>query len=222
MRYRRQTCPTDERWCWFEGINAKELAAAQHTEDETSHAPTHIAPTESLLLGADGKPKPARRSLRYFVSWAHKDKKIAAEFLDYLYAHLANSALCKFDLWLDIDALQLGELWERRINAGLNVCDFGLLLVSPNFLSSPYIQKVELPAFVSADGVVDGRRRAHPVVIEKIPFDGSYNLRGLQHTQLFLDMDGKSFAERSTGAPRKKFVDQFFARLNRALATQLN
>ncbi|EFC78993.1 toll/interleukin-1 receptor domain-containing protein [Parafrankia sp. EUN1f] len=122
-----------------------------------------------------------------FVSWAHDD---GAE-KEALMARLAFGALSGVRLtwWEDSDLL-LGADWNEEIQNRLAACDYGLLLVSPSFLASSYIRNVELPSLLGP-----GRGRALPVMLKKVPLDGSFDLRGLATRQIFTGAGGRAFTQ---------------------------
>lgn len=137
---------------------------------------------------------------RYFVSYAHADRDDVGRFLDLFRPQLATSARYRYERWMDTDILP-GEDWDSKIKTALKDCDFGILLVSPNFLSSQYITEVELVALLAKSMVV-------PVALHPILFDGTMNLKGLGERQMYHDPRGRSFGQcRDKGARRAFALD---------------
>lgn len=79
-----------------------------------------------------------KRTVRYFVSYAHADGKLAAQLEQELQKQLGACKHYHFERWSDHKIL-VGEKWHDEIQKALVECDFGLLLVSPSFLGSKYI-----------------------------------------------------------------------------------
>jgi serine/threonine protein kinase len=81
-----------------------------------------------------------------FISYAHKDKSWVDAFNQHL-APAESKGLLR--VWSDarIDA---GESWRAEIGAALARSRIGLLLVSPAFIASSFIQKEELRALLAA------------------------------------------------------------------------
>ena len=79
-----------------------------------------------------------------FVSYSHADKA----WLDRLRIHLA-PYLRGEELFLwDDSKIQPGSNWETEIRRALARARIAVLLVSPTFLASEYVSKVELPAIL--------------------------------------------------------------------------
>jgi hypothetical protein len=158
----------------------------------------------------------SRPTVRYFVSYAHNDKELAADLLRRLKPRLKTRTAYEFQDWQDSD-IPLGSDWHEQIQQAVRECDFGLLLVSPDFLASSYISKNELPHFVLPDGKMpETVKRVVPVALKAV-LDDSVDLRGLQQRQIFLDSGGKAYAERARR--RDAFVDELVAKIIQLLQT---
>jgi uncharacterized protein YjbI with pentapeptide repeats len=139
---------------------------------------------------------PAKPLVRYFVSYAHEDEALAGDLLRRLCHCLGAAADYRFSRWQDRDII-LGADWHEAIQHAIRECDFGLLLVNSAFLASDYIRNEELPHYVVPDGVtLSPGKRAAPVALQRVAFDKTMDLRGLEHRQIFLDSDRKAYAER--------------------------
>jgi hypothetical protein len=118
-----------------------------------------------------------KKTVRYFVSYAHDDGALPGHLLRELAKHLRACADFEFQRWHDTDLL-LGEKWHEEILRAITDCDFGLLLVSPSFLGSKYIGEHELPPFLN------GGKLCLPVAL--CPLDlGIHDMRGLEDFQIF-------------------------------------
>jgi len=114
--------------------------------------------------------------------------------------------------------IPVGTAWREEIDAALDHCDFGLLLLSSGFLASRSISNQELPHFLGPDP--DGSIRIHkpivPVGLKFVPLDGSADLKGLDQTQIFRDSQDHWFNQ-TRGHISETFADE----LIRAISTKL-
>lgn len=208
----RKRTPPGERWCWFEGEHGASEAITQLVREETEFVQRTGQGAFELR---DGKPV-----IRYFISYAHDDVSLK----DDLYKRLGklfklDSAYC-YEEWQDTLLLP-GDKWRDGIQKAIEKCHFGLLLVTPSFLGSEFITRNELPAFVPRDlSEPDTDKRAIPVALDRLLFDGSIDLKGLQHIQVFHDCDGKPFSER-TGNKRNDFARQLFLQIRQVISGRI-
>ena len=83
---------------------------------------------------------------KVFISYSHKD----AKYLDGLLPHLQYLEKNKrIDLWVDTK-LKPGENWQNEIENALASAKVAILLISIDFLNSPFIEKNELLPLLSA------------------------------------------------------------------------
>jgi hypothetical protein len=83
---------------------------------------------------------------RIFVSYSLSDKKWLDKLLIHLKPMVRDEGLA---LWTDRD-IAAGSNWEREIGKALNTARVAVLLVSPNFMASDFIARVELPSLLNA------------------------------------------------------------------------
>ena len=154
-----------------------------------------------------------RQPAPFFVSYAHKDEPDVKRFRNVFEDYLNSSPHFDFGAWSDHLILP-GEHWRTEIETALDKAKFGLLLVSPAFLTSPFITKHELPQLLAKPMVV-------PVALQKILHDGSFDLKGLQDRQIFYDSKHRSFdgCGRMTG--RRDFALELFTKINALLHKHL-
>lgn len=119
-----------------------------------------------------------RRSVRGFLSYAHDDHHLVDRLRHLLGPRLAIDRGAAFSVWWDA-AILIGEHWERRIRQEMAAADFCLLLLSPAFLSRPFVTGVEIPAILADPHVL-----ALPVGLQWVDFARS-DLRGLDARQVF-------------------------------------
>jgi hypothetical protein len=156
-------------------------------------------------------PVPRRETRKYFIGYAHGDRKLVGDLVRRLEQRLNLAREFDFVRWDDLD-IQPGDRWHERIQSAIAACHFGLLLISFPFLNSPYVGEHELPRFVGRDAN-NADRGVIPVGLSPVPFDGSVDLKGLRHVQIFRDRDSKFFSERRSDGPRERFVDDLFQRI---------
>lgn len=157
--------------------------------------------------------------LTYFVSYARADQVPTGRLLDLLAPRLAIARGLAFRHWID-DRIEVGERWTDAIDTALAGCDFGLMLLSPDFLASGFIRREELPHFierVATPGAAPGaapltriRTPLVPVMLKPIPLDGSADLAGLDQLQVFRDGNRRAFSE-TRGHTADSFADQLVA-----------
>jgi TIR domain-containing protein len=121
----------------------------------------------------------ARRSVQGLVSYAHEDWPLVERFRRLLDKRLEIDRQLDFSLWADIDLL-IGEPWDDRIQTAMATADFALLLLSPAFLSRPYITSVEIPTVLNNPRIL-----VMPVGLQHVDLARS-DLRGLDPHQIFL------------------------------------
>jgi hypothetical protein len=85
-----------------------------------------------------GGPAPARTKV--FVSYSHADQVWRQRLITHL-AVLERKGV--IETWSDT-RLQIGDSWKSKIDQALAECQVAVLLVSPNFLASRFIQTVEV------------------------------------------------------------------------------
>jgi class 3 adenylate cyclase len=89
---------------------------------------------------------PASSSRNVFVSYSHADRPV----LDELHTHLRPFLKREdFELW-DDTRIAAGDLWRSQIDTALGRAGAAVLLVSPTFLSSEFIDRHELPPLFEA------------------------------------------------------------------------
>ena len=96
-------------------------------------------------IDAFEQPTEPRPSGSVFISYSHKDKK----WLELLLEHLAPLGQMGIDIWTDKEILP-GEYWSQEIEKRLVTARVAILLVTPSFLSSPYVVSHELPKLLTA------------------------------------------------------------------------
>lgn len=107
---------------------------------------------------------------RVFLSHASEDKA----FVDALYSHLSTQNV---DCWFDKHEIFLGDNIPEKINEGLATSDFGVLVLSKNYLrENKYWTWEELFALLNKESVGEGRSLLpirldldHAVLTKRVP-----------------------------------------------------
>lgn len=95
----------------------------------------------------------AAPALRLFISYSHKDGRLKDQLLEHLEVVRRFEGV---DVWTD-DLIEPGSKWRDEIDRGLGGADVAILLVSPSFLASRFIQDMAVPALLelhSAQGLI--------------------------------------------------------------------
>jgi TIR domain len=132
-----------------------------------------------------------------FLSWCRRDAEAKEALLGLL--HLDGLAGVRISWWEDSHLL-IGEDWRRRILARLDSCDYGLLLLSPGFFGTHFILEEELPRLLG-----EGVDKVLPVMLKRVPMDGSRDLHGVDARQIFRGSMDRCFTE-TRGAGRERFA----------------
>src|SRR5207302_3779678 len=130
-----------------------------------------------------------KKLVRFFLSYAHADRKLVDSLLSELEKQYSGAARYEYEVWSDGKIL-VGERWRTSIERAITECEFGLLLVSPAFLGSKFIQAKELPPFVGEHSA----KLLLPVGLAKVDLQ-HHDLGGIEQHQLFLKGEGRFYGE---------------------------
>ena len=154
-----------------------------------------------------------KRIVRFFVSYARRNKRRADEFLERLEEQLRPSKQYDYRLWRDTGILP-GEDWDREIHAALDESDLGLVLVTPTLLTRDYVLREELPKYVGHEA-----KPVIPVLLEPVDL-ARHDLHGLEAHQLF-SLDGPrgplAYADCRDDRTRRRFAEELFRQIERRL-----
>lgn len=103
-----------------------------------------------------------KRPYRVFVSYAHEDEA----HMKKMRAHLRGLELDgMLKIWVDEDILT-GEAWAEEIQKQIDQADIILLLMSPDFVNSDFIHRVELKQ--ALERKVAGRSLVVPINLRRV------------------------------------------------------
>jgi hypothetical protein len=151
--------------------------------------------------------QPTKLEIRFFVSYAHDNERLAKSFLNKFERVIKPSKKYRYCIWQDQYILP-GEKWTEEIKQAIKNCHLGLLLISPDFLSSEFIGDQELPEFVGNEA-----KPMVPVMLLKVNLK-RHDLKGLKDFQIFrLRRSGfrtpKAYSQCSS-SQRNDFIDELF------------
>jgi hypothetical protein len=77
-----------------------------------------------------------------FLSYSHEDHRLFTGFRPHLAALRRGFGL---DIWTD-HRIEAGTSWEGRVEAAIKAAQVFVLLISPAFIASDYVNDMEIPA----------------------------------------------------------------------------
>jgi hypothetical protein len=144
---------------------------------------------------------------KYFISYAHNDKKHVNDLLPRLKTQLKIVKNAQFSGWDDRNIV-VGNHWKDEIDQAMEESDFGILMLSPNFFASDFIVEDELTHFLSQNnGNTQILKPIVPVGLKPINLDGSRDLKGVEKIQIFRDKNNRWFNE-TRGHTKDAFAEQ--------------
>lgn len=144
---------------------------------------------EVLLMEETAKPRGNTPPI-VFISYSHKDEAFKDELVIMLSSLQRRGII---DAWQD-RCIEPGSEWLRSIQMAMNECQIALLLVSSDFLASPFITGNELPELFQKRKT--SGMRAIPIIVRDCLWQSEPVLQDLQA----LPKDGKpiiSFSKES-------------------------
>jgi hypothetical protein len=112
--------------------------------------------------------------LKVFVSYSHKDEAFKDELLTML-AGLQRRGIV--DTWQDT-RIEGGDEWYQLIQEAINNCDLALVLVSPDYIASRFIQEEEQPRLLMRRQEI--QLRVIPIIIRPCTWQAEPVLKDLQ------------------------------------------
>ncbi|MEI2778520.1 MAG: toll/interleukin-1 receptor domain-containing protein [Tetrasphaera sp.] len=146
------------------------------------------------------------------MSWAHADQPVVERLMSRLRPELESLAGMRVKLWSDSE-IHLGDDWRREILARLDECDYALALISPHYITRPFIVEEEIPRIAGSQAVT----WVLPVGLKPVSFDGSRDLHGLEIPQSYLHRASSGrdrfFSELTTPAAQDNFAAKLATRI---------
>jgi len=117
------------------------------------------------------------KTINGFISYAHDDYDFVKPIIKGLSSHANGSAAYLFNFWED-HQLEIGTNWYEEIVTRINACDFTILLISANFLSSEFIKKEEFNRF--CERVKSEKFKIFPILLRHCKYSKWDELNKLQ------------------------------------------
>ena len=140
---------------------------------------------EEPTISYEETPKPKEfireAPMKIFISYSHKDEDFKDELIIML-ASLQRRGV--IDAWQD-RRIEEGDEWHQEIQDAMNDCELAILLVSANFLASPFIQDEEIPKLLKRRMEED--LRVVPIIVKQCMWQSEPVIKDLQA----LPRDGK-------------------------------
>ena len=154
---------------------------------------------------------------RYFISYARADTPLANRLLMKLTPLLQISKDYALTPWRDTGILP-GEEWDTLIKDAADSCEIGLLLLTPSFLSRPYIIQEELPRLTAEGKIII------PVFLSQFDIQ-LVESQGLDALQVFSLPDGRggglAWSECRNSSKQDDFCNSLFDSLINRLKKDL-
>ena len=123
---------------------------------------------------AQKKPDEDTTPLKIFISYSHKDETFKDELVTML-AGLRRRGIV--DTWQD-RRIEAGDEWNSSIQDAMNECDLALLLVSPDYIASRFIQEEEQPKLLQRREEM--QLRVIPIIVRPCTWQSEPVLKDLQ------------------------------------------
>ena len=142
--------------------------------------------------------------VRIFVSFANKDREAAADLVRLLESTWGERAhrvkFWKFDEPAN-GGILVGDPNEESIRSAMADCPLGLLLLSPDYMASPFIKRVELPEYFPR------KADKHPIPVNlRNSGPGTRHLPEGMKKDFIFARDGRSFEEMDTRSEKERFA----------------
>ena len=148
-----------------------------------------------------------KRPISFFVSYRSTEDRLTRDLITKLQILFGASRNYQLQLWRDRDDILLGEDWHGDILAAIEECDFGLALISPDYLTRDYIKNFELPKYVGPAAT----KPLLPVLLK--PLSARQDWLGLEAKQIF-SVGGKSYRDARN---KDQFVEALYEAIERRL-----
>jgi small GTP-binding protein len=129
-----------------------------------------------------GKKRSDMTALKIFISYSHKDESFKDELVTML-AGLQRRGIV--DAWHD-RRIEAGDEWYKSIQDAMDDCDLALLLVSPDYLASRFIQEDEQPKLLKRREEM--KARVMPIIVRPCVWQSEETISILQ----VMPKDGKA------------------------------
>jgi len=130
----------------------------------------------------DDKLKKPNKKL--FISYSKQDEAVVNRFIKHL-SSLQSDGL--IESWYCTE-LKAGEDWDQKIKEKLSAADIVCFMISPNFMSTPYIHKYEVKSIFSRYEKGDDVKIV-PIILDFINWSRKYNFTSESGEELSWSLD---------------------------------
>ena len=107
---------------------------------------------------------------KIFISFAVKDDEYVTQLIETIETYLKIiDSVIKVEFWKYNQQVLAGEKFNDEIDKAIKECEYGLLMLSENFLASDFIQANELPYYTESSSK-DVSKKAIPLFIRKVDY----------------------------------------------------
>lgn len=156
-----------------------------------------------------------KKEVSFFVSYAHANESAKKAFMGLFLEQTGAAKRFNYRFW-DDQSIVIGDNWQASIEHAMKNADFGLLLISPAFLNSKFINDNELPHYLGVDG-----KRCFPVMLAPVDFE-RHDLKGLDEQQIYRlnssDFKSPRAFNELKGNRKEQFARELFAQIDDWLA----
>lgn len=200
----KKKSPPDQRLCWFTGPDVAVQRVMQFSEEITADIAGRPLNRSKGISTSTSAMESGKRVVRIFVSYDHDDRPLVESLVRQLESKFGASRSYEVSFWID-RKIRMGLDWLQTIQKSIVDCDFGLFMVSPNFLGSTFIRENEIPPFIGPAAV----KPVLPVALVPVVFEKDDTL-GIEAHQWFFrsgkQKEGRSFEKMRSSADKSDFA----------------
>ena len=188
----------EERLFWFEG------------EDRTVATFNEFTSAEARLDGPIESARGRPRTVIYFISYAHGNRKSVDPLLRKLHLRLSLEQDFKFEPWRDIDEILPGERIPDEVENGIARCQMGLQMISYEYMNSAFVRDWERPRFASGRQCSKhpALRLGFPIAIDRPDFSNEgWEEFGPEHQRSVFLHENRSYKQLRGEQARDAFAD---------------
>jgi hypothetical protein len=111
--------------------------------------------------------------INIFISYSHENAKwVTDEVGNHKLIKFFYKSLSNVQIWFD-GHLEAGDPTEKKVKEQINMSEIAIILISPEFMNSSFIKKIEMPSIVNR--YASGKMEIVPILIENSNIEQFYN-----------------------------------------------